>query len=43
MFINFYIWLNVDLFLDLMCSNNSRLKLYNALKEGFENGKYKKA
>lgn len=35
MFINFYIWLNVDLFLDLMVSKKNQLKLYNCLKERF--------
>lgn len=39
MLINFYIWLNVNLFVDLYLSNNSKLKLYNALKERFENEK----
>lgn len=33
MFINFYIWLNEDLFIDLFLSKNSQTKLYKALKE----------
>lgn len=33
MFVNFYIWCNVDLFLDLMVSKKNQKKLYEALKE----------
>lgn len=33
MFVNFYIWCNVNLFLDLMVSKKNQKKLYEALKE----------
>lgn len=33
MFVNFYIWCNVDLFLDLMVSKKNQKKLFEALKE----------
>lgn len=36
MFINLYIKLNCDLFLDLMVSKNNQIKLLNCLKERYE-------
>lgn len=35
MFINFYIKMNCDLFLDLFVSKKNQLKLYNTLKERY--------